>query len=57
MELHDSAQAEAQRRAAQHCHSALILPAHVLHILTQGNVTDKLVERSQALDSSLSALL
>ncbi|XP_008294523.1 uncharacterized protein LOC103368058 [Stegastes partitus] len=37
VELQDSAQTEAQRRAAQHAHLALILPPHVLHILTLGD--------------------
>ncbi|XP_033488068.2 uncharacterized protein LOC117260235 [Epinephelus lanceolatus] len=37
VELQDSAQTEAQRRAAQRSHLALILPPHVLHILTQGD--------------------
>ncbi|XP_051254705.1 uncharacterized protein si:dkey-103g5.4 isoform X3 [Dicentrarchus labrax] len=37
MELQDSAQTEAQRRAAQRSHLALILPPHVLHILTLGD--------------------
>ncbi|KAG7479263.1 hypothetical protein JOB18_021861 [Solea senegalensis] len=37
VELHDSSQSEAQRRAAQHWHLALILPQHVFHILTQGD--------------------
>ncbi|XP_042270426.1 uncharacterized protein si:dkey-103g5.4 [Thunnus maccoyii] len=37
VELQDSAQTEAQRRAAQHSHLALILPPHVLHILTLGD--------------------
>ncbi|XP_040929476.2 uncharacterized protein si:dkey-103g5.4 isoform X2 [Betta splendens] len=36
-ELQDSAQAEAQRRAGQHSHLAVILPGHVVHILTQGD--------------------
>ncbi|XP_062417626.1 uncharacterized protein LOC119229096 [Pungitius pungitius] len=35
MELQGSAQMEEQRRAAQRSHLALILPMHVLHILTQ----------------------
>ncbi|XP_030261233.1 uncharacterized protein LOC115574093 isoform X5 [Sparus aurata] len=37
MELQDAAQADAQRRAAQRSHLALILPPHVLHILTLGD--------------------
>ncbi|XP_035765652.1 uncharacterized protein si:dkey-103g5.4 [Neolamprologus brichardi] len=37
MELQDSAQTEAQRRAAQHSRLALILPPLVLHILTLGD--------------------
>ncbi|KAG7238714.1 hypothetical protein INR49_031230 [Caranx melampygus] len=37
VELQDSSQTEAQRRAAQHSHLALILPSHILHILTLGN--------------------
>ncbi|XP_067362811.1 uncharacterized protein [Channa argus] len=37
LELQDSAQSEAQRRASQHSHLALILPPHVLHILTLGD--------------------
>ncbi|XP_047451086.1 uncharacterized protein LOC125014093 [Mugil cephalus] len=37
VELQDSAQAEAQRRAARHSHLALTLPPHVLHILTLGD--------------------
>ncbi|XP_060928461.1 uncharacterized protein si:dkey-103g5.4 [Limanda limanda] len=37
VELQESSQAEAQRRAAQHSHLALMLPPHVLHILTQGD--------------------
>ncbi|KAE8295318.1 hypothetical protein D5F01_LYC06244 [Larimichthys crocea] len=37
VELQDSAQTEAQRRAAQRSHLALILPPHVLHILTLGD--------------------
>ncbi|XP_071353450.1 uncharacterized protein [Trachinotus anak] len=37
VELQDSSQTEAQRRAAQHSHLALILPPHVLHILTLGD--------------------
>ncbi|KAF7667131.1 hypothetical protein LDENG_00077930, partial [Lucifuga dentata] len=36
-ELQDSAQTEAQRRTAQHSHLALLLPPHVLHILTLGD--------------------
>ncbi|XP_040902498.1 uncharacterized protein LOC121187356 [Toxotes jaculatrix] len=36
-ELQDSSQVEAQRRAAQHSHLALVLPPHVLHILTLGD--------------------
>ncbi|KAM4627455.1 uncharacterized protein ACJ7VT_002401 isoform 1-T1 [Polymixia lowei] len=36
VELQDSAQREAQRRAAQCSHLALLLPPHILHILTQG---------------------
>lgn len=36
MELHDAAETEAQRRAAQRSYLALILPPHVLHILTLG---------------------
>lgn len=44
MELQDSAQTEAQRRAAQCSHLALILPPHVLHILTQGKLAGKLAE-------------
>ncbi|XP_060902571.1 uncharacterized protein si:dkey-103g5.4 [Labrus mixtus] len=36
-ELQDSAQTEAQRRATQHSHLALILPPHVLRILTLGD--------------------
>lgn len=42
MELQDSAQTEAQRRAARCSHLALILPPHVLHILTQGKLVGKL---------------
>ncbi|KAM7413322.1 hypothetical protein PAMA_020625 [Pampus argenteus] len=34
VELQDSAQTETQRRAAQCSHLALILPPHILHILT-----------------------
>lgn len=41
-ELQDSAQTEAQRRAAQHSRLALILPPHVLHILTLGKLAGKL---------------
>ncbi|KAM8904381.1 uncharacterized protein AB9W97_008057 [Spinachia spinachia] len=37
MELQGSAQMEVQRRAAQRSRLALILPLHVLHILTQGD--------------------
>ncbi|KAM3615726.1 uncharacterized protein V6R79_006907 [Siganus canaliculatus] len=37
VELQEWAQAEAQRRAAQSSHLALNLPAHVLHLLTQGD--------------------
>ncbi|XP_030008436.1 uncharacterized protein LOC115431886 [Sphaeramia orbicularis] len=37
LELQDSAQTEAQRRAAQCSHLALILPPHVLRILTLGD--------------------
>ncbi|XP_059188168.1 uncharacterized protein si:dkey-103g5.4 isoform X2 [Centropristis striata] len=37
VELQDSAQTEAQRRAAQRAHLALILPPHVLNILTLGD--------------------
>ncbi|XP_044059103.1 uncharacterized protein si:dkey-103g5.4 isoform X2 [Siniperca chuatsi] len=37
VELQDSAQMEAQRRVVQHSHLALILPPHVLHILTLGD--------------------
>ncbi|XP_037632372.1 uncharacterized protein si:dkey-103g5.4 [Sebastes umbrosus] len=37
VELQDSAQTETQRRAAQCSHLALILPPHVLHILTLGD--------------------
>ncbi|GAA6228396.1 uncharacterized protein LOC111665042 [Lates japonicus] len=37
VELQDSAQTEAQRRASQRSHLALILPLHVLHILTLGD--------------------
>ncbi|XP_039987565.1 uncharacterized protein si:dkey-103g5.4 isoform X3 [Xiphias gladius] len=37
VELQDSSQTEAQRRAAQHSHLALILPPHVFHILTLGD--------------------
>ncbi|XP_041654027.1 uncharacterized protein si:dkey-103g5.4 [Cheilinus undulatus] len=37
MELQESAQTEAQRRAAQHSNLALILPPHVLHILSLGD--------------------
>ncbi|CAJ1065477.1 uncharacterized protein si:dkey-103g5.4 isoform X1 [Xyrichtys novacula] len=37
VELQDSAQSETQRRAAQQSHLALILPPHVLHILTLGD--------------------
>ncbi|XP_061576516.1 uncharacterized protein LOC133442523 [Cololabis saira] len=37
MELQDAAQTEAQRRAAQRSFLALILPPHVLHILTFGD--------------------
>ncbi|TDH14924.1 hypothetical protein EPR50_G00025880 [Perca flavescens] len=37
VDLQDSAQTEAQRRAAQRSHLALILPSHVLHILTLGD--------------------
>ncbi|XP_047191720.1 uncharacterized protein si:dkey-103g5.4 isoform X2 [Scophthalmus maximus] len=37
VELQESAQAEAQRRAAQHSHLALILPPYVSYILTQGD--------------------
>ncbi|XP_034025206.1 uncharacterized protein si:dkey-103g5.4 [Thalassophryne amazonica] len=36
-DLQDSAHNEAQRKAAQHSHLALILPPHVLHILTSGD--------------------
>ncbi|KAF7198972.1 putative LOC107380336-like protein [Nothobranchius furzeri] len=36
-ELQDSAQTEVQRRAAQRSYLALILPPHVLHILTFGD--------------------
>lgn len=43
MELQDSAQTEAQRRAAQHSRLALILPPLVLHILTLGQLFGKLV--------------
>nr|XP_013765910.1 PREDICTED: uncharacterized protein LOC102208545 [Pundamilia nyererei] len=42
MELQDSAQTEAQRRAAQHSRLALILPPLVLHILTLGQLFGKL---------------
>lgn len=45
VELQDAAQAEAQRRAAQHSHLALILPPHVLHILTLGKLACKLAAR------------
>lgn len=44
MELQDLAQTEAQRRAAQRSHLALILPPHVLHILTLGKLAGKLAE-------------
>ncbi len=44
IELQDSAQAEAQRRAAQRSVLALILPPHVLHILTLGKLAGKTVE-------------
>ncbi|KAM7399476.1 hypothetical protein PAMP_018747 [Pampus punctatissimus] len=37
VELQDSAQTETQRRAAQCSHLALILPPHILHILTLGD--------------------
>ncbi|XP_038549320.1 uncharacterized protein si:dkey-103g5.4 [Micropterus salmoides] len=37
IELQDSAQTEAQRRASQRYHLALVLPPHVLHILTLGD--------------------
>ncbi|KAK9520852.1 hypothetical protein VZT92_020711 [Zoarces viviparus] len=37
VELQDAAQTEAQRRAAQRTHLSLILPPHVLHILTLGD--------------------
>ncbi|CAG6003331.1 unnamed protein product [Menidia menidia] len=37
VELQDAAQAEAQRRAAQRSYLAMILPSHVLHILTLGD--------------------
>ncbi|XP_078140393.1 uncharacterized protein LOC144539411 [Centroberyx gerrardi] len=37
VELQESAQSEAQRRAAQRSHLALLLPPHVLHILTLGD--------------------
>lgn len=36
VELQESAQTEAQRRAVQHSHLSLILPPHLLRILTQG---------------------
>lgn len=42
VELQESAQAEAQRRAAQHSHLALILPPYVSYILTQGKHVAKL---------------
>lgn len=44
MELQDSVQAEAQRRAAQRSHLALVLPPHVLNILTLGKLAVKLDE-------------
>ncbi|XP_029372796.1 uncharacterized protein LOC115052674 isoform X2 [Echeneis naucrates] len=37
LELRDSSETEAQRRAAQHYPLALIVPPHVLHILTLGD--------------------
>ncbi|XP_041849904.1 uncharacterized protein si:dkey-103g5.4 isoform X3 [Melanotaenia boesemani] len=37
MEMQDAAQTEAQRKASQHSYLALILPSHVLHILTMGD--------------------
>lgn len=42
MELQDSAQIEAQRRATQRCHLALVLPPHVLHILTLGKLAGRM---------------
>lgn len=45
MELQDAAQADAQRRAAQRSHLALILPPHVLHILTLGKLVGELAAR------------
>lgn len=44
IELQDSAQTEAQRRASQRYHLALVLPPHVLHILTLGKLNGKLSE-------------
>lgn len=38
MELQGLAQAEAQRRATQSSRLALVLPAHVLDVLTLGNL-------------------
>ncbi|XP_022055821.2 uncharacterized protein si:dkey-103g5.4 isoform X1 [Acanthochromis polyacanthus] len=37
VELQDSAQTEAQRRVVQHSHLSLILPPHVLRVLTLGD--------------------
>lgn len=48
MELQDSAQMEAQRRAAQHSRLALILPPLVLHILTLGKSFGKLVGMNES---------
>lgn len=45
MELQESAQVEAQRRATQCCHLALVLPAHVLNILTLGKLAGRPAER------------
>lgn len=44
VELQDSSQTEAQRRVAQHSQLALILPSHILHILTLGKLIGKLQE-------------
>ncbi|GLD57322.1 uncharacterized protein AKAME5_000956100 [Lates japonicus] len=58
VELQDSAQTEAQRRASQRSHLALILPLHVLHILTLGISTQSLrepVNLAQSQDTGLQA--
>jgi len=44
VELQDAAQTEAQRRVAQRSYLALILPLHVLHILTLGKLLGKLAD-------------